>query len=485
MTHIEAAPMWIAGRAESGDATHAVFNPVRPADTASVAPVASRAQVDSALDAARAATTGWAELTVDDRLAAVVAAVEGADDVIDGSALADLLTAENGKVVRESSLDVGSFGLLLDAASELAPEALAPELLEDELGWSRISHEPWGVVAALLPFNWPITLAGLKVLPALIAGNAVVAKPPPSCPSSLLTLLAAVAERLPAGVLSTVAGPEPLGAELVADPRVDLVSFTGGGPVGAAVAAAAGGRLAPTVLELGGNDAAILGPDAVIDQDLAGALVANALLTAGQVCMAIKRVYVHRSALPALVEALVTECSAMVVGDGADEETSLGPVHTAAARDRALAMVAEAEALGAVVHRCGSIRSGDADRGGHLLLPTIVVDPPSHAAVVAQEQFAPIIPVIPYDNPGEAIAAANNTAYGLCGSLWGFPGDEASALAARLECGTVFIDDHGMFSVDLRAPFGGWKSSGYGRELGAAGLVELTRTKTVTCRSLT
>lgn len=481
----EAAPLWIAGRATSGASAYAVANPARPGEVASMAPLASAAQVDIALDHARASAVGWAATPVQDRIDAVIAAVDAAEVAASEGALEELLTAENGKVLREASLDVGSMGLLLDTVRDLAPAALAPQVMEDELGTSSIEREPWGVVAALLPFNWPITLAGLKILPALVAGNAVVAKPPPTCPSSLLRLLAVIAAELPTGVLSTVNGPEPLGSRLVADPRVNLVSFTGGGATGAAVAAAAGGRLVPSVLELGGNDAAILGPDAVIDEDLVGSLVANALLTAGQVCMAIKRIYVHRSSLDALVEGLLAECGAFLVGDGAADDTTMGPVHTLAAKERAAAMVVEAEAGAAVVHRCGAVRTEDEGAGGHFVLPTIVIDPGPTAAVLAQEQFAPLIPVVPYDDPADAVAAANATDYGLCASLWGFAAEEAGRLARQLECGTVFLDDHGMFSIDLRAPFGGWKASGYGRELGAAGIVELTRTRTVTSRALT
>jgi acyl-CoA reductase-like NAD-dependent aldehyde dehydrogenase len=242
--------------------------------------------------------------------------------------------------------------------------------------------------------------------------------------------------------------------------------------------------MAPVILELGGNDPAILAPDVEIDENLAGTLAAAAFLTTGQVCMAIKRLYVPEARLGEVLDALVTECEATVVGDGLADDTTMGPLHTAAARDRVEAMLAEAESAGAKVHRCGTVRSEDADAGGHVMRPAIVAGAPPDGALVREEQFGPALPVLTYRDLDDAVAQANDTDYGLCASVWTGDDDLASKVAHRLEAGTVWINNHGMFAVDVQAPFGGWKCSGVGRELGPDGLLAFTRTRTITNRTM-
>ncbi len=228
------------------------------------------------------------------------------------------------------------------------------------MGRRAIEWVPHGVVAAILPFNWPVSVMGNKVLPALLAGDTVVVKAPPTCPGTVLLVAAAMAEVLPAGVLNVVNGPgAALGAALVGHPDVDMVSFTGGVGTGQAVMAAAAVTTRPVVLELGGNDAAILAPDVAGDAALADRIVEAAFVTSGQVCMAIKRLYVQRDRLDETVDALAGRLAAEVVGDGLADGVTMGPVHTGAARDRVEAMLAEAAAAGATV-LCG--RDGCAAR---------------------------------------------------------------------------------------------------------------------------
>ncbi len=224
---------------------------------------------------------------------------------------------------------------------------------------------PHGVVAAILPFNWPVSVMGNKVLPALLAGDTVVVKAPPTCPGTVLLVAAAMAEVLPAGVLNVVNGPgAALGAALVGHPDVDMVSFTGGVGTGQAVMAAAAVTTRPVVLELGGNDAAILAPDVAGDAALADRIVEAAFVTSGQVCMAIKRLYVQRDRLDETVDALAGRLAGEVVGDGLADGVTMGPVHTAGARDRVEALVAEAAAAGAAVLRPGRLRAEDEGSGG-------------------------------------------------------------------------------------------------------------------------
>lgn len=476
----------IDGRAaEGGDGTYEVRNPVRPAEVVSRAPAATLAQLDESVAAARRAGPSWASTPLDERVERVLAAAAAVDTATAEQELAVLLTREQGKVLQEATFDVGLPGFAADVFAELAPQALAPHVLEDEMGTTDVECHPWGVVAAVIPFNWPVSLMATKVLPALIVGNTVIVKPPPTCPSATLAAVAAMASVLPAGVLQAVNGPgSEVGQALVDHGGVDMISFTGGVASGRAVAASAARRMVPAVLELGGNDPAIVAPDLKIDEDLAGALVADAFLTSGQVCMAIKRLYVSRHSLSDAVDALVAECQRVVVGDGLADEVTMGPLHTQRGRDFVEGLLAEAEAEGAKIHRCGTLRREDAASGGYLVAPAIVEGASRAARIVREEQFAPALPIVPYEDLDDAVAQANDTEFGLCASVWASDDELAATVARRLDAGTVFVNSHGMFAVDVRAPFGGWKQSGLGRELGAEGLLAYARTRSVTNRAM-
>ncbi len=275
--------------------------------------------------------------------------------------LATLLTREHGKVLWEAQFDSGTIGGMAGAFAPLVAEALASRSLCGGGRRTSVVHEPYGVVAALLPFNWPVSVLGNKVLPALLAGNTVVVKAPPTCPGAVLAVAAALADALPPGVVNAVNGPAPeLGEMLVSHPGVDMVSFTGGVPTGRAVMAAASGAVRPVVLELGGNDPAIVAPDVDIDDALADKIVGATFITSGQVCMAIKRLYVPEDKVRAMVDALVARVGTEVVGDGLAPEVTMGPVHRPAARQRVEAMLEEAAERGARVHRPGRVRDEDA-----------------------------------------------------------------------------------------------------------------------------
>ena len=262
-----------------------------------------------------------------------------------------------------------------------------------------------------------------------------------------------------------------------------MVSFTGGVPTGRAVMAAAAATTKPVVLELGGNDPAILAPDVEIDEALAGSVVSAAFVTSGQVCMAIKRLYVPEDRVSEAVEALVARLSEEVVGDGLVDGVTMGPVHRPDARDRVEAFLDEATTRGARVHRPGRVREEDRSAGGYLVSPALVEVAPPDAAIVAEEQFAPALPVMGYRRLDEAVTAANDTPFGLCASIWSNDDDVVSQVAGRLEAGTVFVNAHGMSAMDFRAPMGGWKASGFGVELGPEGMRAFTRPKVVLGRA--
>jgi acyl-CoA reductase-like NAD-dependent aldehyde dehydrogenase len=289
-----------------------------------------------------------------------------------------------------------------------------------------------------------------------------------------------MAAALPPGVVNAVNGPgAELGEALVSHPDVDMVSFTGGIPTGRAVTSGASGALTPVVLELGGNDPALIAPDVEIDDALAAKIVDAAFITSGQVCMAVKRLYVPDDKVDAMVEALRSRVAAMVVGDGLADETTMGPVHRPAARDRVEDMLAQAAARGAHVHRPARVRDEDASAGGYLVSPAIVEGAGDDDSIVCDEQFAPALPVLGYRTLDEALDRANATEFGLCASIWSTDEAVVDDMVGRLQAGTVFVNAHGTSAMDHRAPFGGWKQSGYGVELGPEGMRAFTRPRTV------
>ncbi len=464
----------IGGRRLAGeDGSYPVVNPARPEQTVLMAPIASAAQLEQAVAGARAAQPTWAALPYEDRLATLQGACDAAMTSIDLDATSALLTREHGKVLMESLFDVATTAGMVGALSPLVAASLEPR----PAGNSVVERVPHGVVAAILPFNWPSAVMGNKILPALLAGNTVVVKTPPTCPGAVLQLAAAIADGLPPGVLNAVNGPTPeLGVALVAHPGIDMVSFTGGVAAGRSVLAGCAAHLRPAVLELGGNDPAIVGPDLEPSEELAGRLVEAAFTTSGQVCMAIKRLYVPADRLDGWRDALVETLSRTVVGDGLEPEVTMGPVHTAAARDRVEAMIADAAPEATEVVRPARVVDPD---GGWTVSPALVVSPDPAATLVVDEQFAPALPLLPYADFDQAIDAANATNFGLCASVWSADDQLTESAARRLDAGTVWTNAHGMGAMDHLAPMGGWGDSGLGTELGLEGMTAFTRPRVI------
>jgi acyl-CoA reductase-like NAD-dependent aldehyde dehydrogenase len=431
------------------------------------------AKLDAAEHCARRVAPAWAATTVEERAETVIAAAAQAAVAVESDALARLLTREHGKVYWESVFDTGTIAGMAAAFAPLASAALQARQVGST---TTVEWRPHGVVAAILPFNWPASVMANKVVPALLAGNAVVVKVPPTCPGAVLLMAAAMAEVLPAGVLNVVNGPSAaLGAALVAHGGIDMVSFTGGTATGQAVMAAAAATTKPVVLELGGNDAALVAPDVAITDELVEQIASAAFDSSGQICMAIKRLYVHQSKMEEMIDGLAERLSRHVVGDGLADEVTLGPVHTAQARHRVEAFIDEAAMGGGRVVRPARLREADAKSGGYFVTPALVADPPPDCRLVRQEQFAPALPVLPYAELNDAVAAANDTSFGLCASIWTNDDALADDVAERLEAGTVFVNAHGMAAIDMQAPMAGWKQSGFGAELGHEGMQAYAR----------
>lgn len=473
-----APPLTVDGEQVLGDAgSYPVTNPARPSEVVAHGPAASPRQVDRAVRAAASAARSWGATPLEDRQRLLRDAAAGAEQQAARADLATLLTREHGKVLAESSFEVATVAAVVEVFCELAEQALAPR---EVAGAGVVTHEPVGVVGALLPFNWPVSVLVSKLAPALLAGNTVVVKPPPTCPTTVLALVEALAGRLPAGVLSAVSGPgSSAGEALVGHPLLGLVSLTGGARTGSAVMQSAASNLTPVLLELGGNDPAIIAPDVEPDDALADAVLEAAFTTSGQVCMAVKRLYVHEARLGQMIDALVSRAGSIVVGDGLAPATSMGPLHTAEAATRAEHLVSEAGQAGARIHRAGSVDRDRTEPGAPLVRPAIVEAPPPHAAVVAEEQFAPVLPVLPYRTLDDAVTAANDSPYGLAASIWTQDPELADAVAGALQAGTVFHNGHGPAALDPRLPFGGWRRSGIGCEYGPDGVIAYTRSRSV------
>jgi acyl-CoA reductase-like NAD-dependent aldehyde dehydrogenase len=279
-------------------------------------------------------------------------------------------------------------------------------------------------------------------------------------------------------VLNVVTGRDENMAALIQNPDVAKVCFTGSVNGGKRMMEMASTSLTRVTLELGGNDAAIFAEDAVIDDAHLDRLFAGIFDTTGQICMAAKRVYVHRSRLDEVVAGLESRLQAVRLGYGLDEGTTMGPLHQAAQKAFVAEIIQEAKDAGAEVREYGELPTGDLD-GGNFLRPAIVIDPAPSLRVVTQEQFGPVIPVIPFDTEDEAVAAANDSWGGLCGSVWTADPATAQRIGSQLRCGYVWINDHGATRLDLRAPFGGMGQSGMGREQGLEGVRAFQDTRSI------
>src|SRR5699024_275172 len=313
-----------------------------------------------------------------------------------------------------------------------------------------ISHKPMGVVTIIVPFNWPLAILGASLPYALLAGNTVVVKPPPSTPLAITNVLRRYAQQLPAGVLNIITGEDFIvGSPLVSNSDVAKVCFTGSINGGKKIMSMAAESLANVTLELGGNDGVIILDDAELTQQSMDTLFAGIFGTTGQVCMNAKRIYVHSSKKEALVDELSKRLQQVRVGPASDTTSTMGPLHQEAQMNYVQEVVQEARESGADVREFGEIPSGEWS-DGYFLKPSLVIDPDPSLRIVTEEQFGPTIPIISFDDVEDGIAMMNDTAYGLCNSVWTKDKDRAQEIGARLEAGYIFHNAHGPASLDQR-----------------------------------
>jgi acyl-CoA reductase-like NAD-dependent aldehyde dehydrogenase len=458
--------MVIGGEAVATEATFGVRNPAT-GEVFAEAPECTREQLDAAMDSAAKAYRDWRG----DEDARREALRQMAGVLMGGLAeLAPMLTAEQGKPLNDANLEV--FGSAMWCSYYADLERPREVIQDDAEALVEVVRRPLGVVAAITPWNFPLNLAFWKIAPALRAGNTLVLKPSPFTPLTTLRAVELLQSVLPPGVLNVVSGGDDLGAWMTGHPVPRKISFTGSIETGKKVAMSAAPDLKRVTLELGGNDPAIVlddaDPAAVADGLFGGAFANN-----GQVCSAIKRVYVPERMYDAVVEALATRARAVKVGDGTDPESKLGPINNEPQYERVKELVADA-----LAHGARAVAGGRAmERPGYFFEPTILADVADGVRIVDEEQFGPALPVIAYRDLDDAVDRANATHFGLSGSVWGSDDERAAAVAARLECGTAWVNTH--IALAPQQPFGGFKWSGIGVENGPWGLAGFTEIQAV------
>ncbi len=456
----------IDGALVDGDAQMDVINPATE-EVLAKCPRASKAQLDAAVAAAQRAFPGWRDTPIAERKAKLTAIA----DIIQANApeLGRLLTQEQGKPIGDATGEVYGASAFFRYFTMLD---LPVKVLDDsETRKVEMHRRPLGVIGAIVPWNFPMILMAFKVPAALLAGNTMVLKPAPTTPLSTLRFAALIKDVLPPGVLNVIADAGELGAAMTAHPGIRKISYTGSTATGKKVMAGAADALKRITLELGGNDASIVlaGSD---PKEVAPKIFAGAFQNSGQVCIAIKRTYVHDSIYDAMCEELAQLADAAVMGDGLEQGTQLGPIQNKTQYDRVMGLIESARKDGKII--AGGERQGDK---GYFIRPTIVRDITDGTRLVDEEQFGPVLPVIRYTDAEDALARANNSEYGLGGSIWSTDLDKAYDLATRMESGTVWINKHADLAPNI--PFGGAKGSGIGVELGEEGLAEFTQLQVI------
>ncbi|CAJ1585796.1 aldehyde dehydrogenase family protein [[Mycobacterium] wendilense] len=461
--------MTIGGQQVSAEHSAPVFNPATKQIIARV-PVAAQEDLDRAVAAARAAFPAWSQTPLAARQAAVAAIgdrlEQHAEDFL------ALLTAEQGKPRAMAEWEVhGSVAWFREVATQSLPE----ETLVDDADRRVISrHTPLGVVGAIVPWNFPILLAVWKIAPALVAGNTIIVKPSPFTPLCDLKLVELVQDLLPPGVLSALSGDDELGKWMTAHDGIAKIAFTGSTETGKHVMRSAAGNLKRLTLELGGNDPAIVLPD-VDPQVVAPQIFWAAFQNNAQFCNAAKRVYIHDDVYDAVRDELVKYARTVVVGDGADEATQLGPIQNEQQYRKVGEYFDDCAARGYRFVLGGHI---DPTSPGWFVPVSIVDNPPEDSRLVAEEPFGPILPLLRWNDEADVIARANDTVWGLGATVWGQDLEAVERIGRQLEAGTVWLNEVHQYSP--HQVFGGHKQSGIGAENSLHGLAEYTNHQTIT-----
>ncbi len=456
----------IGGELVEGDHAMDVINPATGKSFATVAR-ASIAQADQAVAAARQAAPGWAATSLAERRKAVIALADAIAARADE--LARVLTSEQGKPLAEAQGELAwTDGYLRHYCTLDLPDRV---IQDDDAAYIAVRHRPLGVVVGIIAWNFPLLVACWKIGPAVLAGNTIVLKPAPTTPATALLLGEICKDIFPAGVVNIIADDNDLGPHLTAHPDVAKVGFTGSTATGKRIMASGADTLKRVTLELGGNDPAIVLEDVDVKKT-AQAIFGNAFLNNGQVCLAVKRAYVHDAIYDAMCNELAALAEAAIVDDGSKQGTQIGPIQNKAQYEKIKGFLETARRDGKI------IAGGEVmERDGYFVRPTIVRDVTDGCQIVDEEQFGPILPVIRFDDVEDVIARANNSDTGLGGSVWSNDIARATEIAGRIESGQMWVNQH--IAIGPHIPMAGFKGSGLGVEQSVEGLAEYTQLQVI------
>lgn len=448
----------IDGNVEAAPASLDVINPATGAVFARC-PAAGSNELDRAVAAARRAFKSWRRTSFSERAELIGKLADTLRE--NQESLARLLTEEQGKPLGQSIAEIDRGAGQSEGMAGI--EVPVETLIEDEQRTIELHYRPLGVVGIITPWNAPVNLALGPLVSALYTGNTVILKPSPYTPLTTLKLGELLKDIFPAGVFNVLAGGDELGQAMTEHSDIDKISFTGSVPTGKKVLASAAGTLKRVTLELGGNDPAIILPDAD-PKAIAKKVFFASFVNSGQVCMAIKRIYVHEDLYDDLCEALAAEAKQAKVGSGLDPDSQLGPLQNKMQYDKVVEIIKDTKNSGAKFLSGGEVPNTP----GYFIPPTLVTDVDELSRIVTEEQFGPIVPILKYSDIDDAIERANNTRFGLSGSVWTSDIERGREVAAQLEVGTAWVNQHRATSAFV--PFGGAKESGYGRQYSLLGL---------------
>ena len=435
-------------------------------------PKCGKDELDQAVAAARRAFKTWKNTSFEERQAACMAISNTIKDNADE--LFRLLTSEQGKPHEQAKGEIfGAVGMSA-GQSTLKLEDVVNEDSDQRL--SRTRRVPVGVVGGIVPWNFPVMMAIQKIVPALMSGCTIVLKPSPFTPLTTLRIAELIADKVPAGTVNIITGEDSLGPLITSHPDIDKITFTGSTATGKKIMEGASADLKRITLELGGNDASIVLPDAD-PKKVAEQLFWSSFSNAGQICVAAKRIYIHEDIYDELSQAIVDYAKTVKVGDGSEQGTGVGPIQNKKQFDRVCELIEDAKEHGYKFLVGGEV---DPSGTGYYVPITILDNPPEDARIVAEEQFGPVMPLMKFSTEDEVIQRANNSDYGLAGAVWTGNPEKGVEIAEQLETGTVWINEY--LHLSPFAPFGGHKQSGFGAEYGLDGLKEFTYPQVITVR---
>ncbi|MFT4416356.1 aldehyde dehydrogenase family protein [Fredinandcohnia humi] len=453
-------------------------NPTHPNEIVGYAPVNTKEEAIRAIEAAYDVFKQWKWSEVDDRVTRMQRAIQKIKESI--PELSKLLSKEHGKALYDAEGEFAVSLMWMEFACNNVKDVIKPEIKEHENGKTIITSDPIGVVSAITPWNYPISLSTIKIAPALLTGNTMVLKPSPFAPLAVSRVIEIIANEFPPGVLNLVHGEADVGVELTSNPKVAKIAFTGGTKTAKSIMKAASETIKKMTLELGGNDAAIVLEDFDVNDERAmRRMVISNFLTAGQICMIAKRIYVHRSIFDAFIEKYIEAANKWIrVGDPFHPDVTVGPVNNQNQVKYVQSLVNDAKSKGAEVIKLGKILNPELMDNGYFLQPTLVIGADYHDPIVVEEQFGPTVPILPFDEEEQVIQLHNESIYGLTSSVWGEE-EHAITVARRIEAGTTMINTAAIQGLDVRFPFGGVKQSGVGREYGEEGIKSYVETHVI------